>query len=311
MYYENDYYDEEYDGQGLRENIKALYYGRNDYQPRMRDLLRKYGNERILSMTINRNPIKNVERFFNIISLGKFQQELNKTPYDKLFHLSLILHTNKGNFILEKNEVLNLVKTDNIPENSTQLSINEKLDITINELLNNTHKKMGNKFFPYHHSNNNCQDFILNVLHSNGIINQTFDDFIKQDLRKITNKHPILNKIIHSLTNLAEKTNILTEGAGLNMQSKELELKKYSNPKIVKQQMKKYKIPETLYISTRKDKKYMIIHNNKKIHFGQMGYKDFTITRNLEKQNNFRLRNSKWANAEKYSPAWLSYYLLW
>ena len=88
------------------------------------------------------------------------------------------------------------------------------------------------------------------------------------------------------------------------------ELKKYSNYDEVKKRGEKYGIND-IQISNRKDKKYMIIYNNKKISFGQMGYEDLTHHRDLHRAELFKKRNHKWADAEKYSPAWLSYYLLW
>ena len=75
--------------------------------------------------------------------------------------------------------------------------------------------------------------------------------------------------------------------------------------------------------STRKTKKYMIFdpNNNKFIHFGQMGYKDFTkyiqiydIKRANEHRNRYLKRALKikgdWKD-NPYSPNYLSILLLW
>lgn len=91
--------------------------------------------------------------------------------------------------------------------------------------------------------------------------------------------------------------------------SKLEELKKWSNPDEVIKRGKKYNLD--IEISTRKDKKYMVKFGAELIHFGQMGYKDFTITNDENKRRLFRLRNARWMQAEKFTPAWLSYYLLW
>lgn len=65
--------------------------------------------------------------------------------------------------------------------------------------------------------------------------------------------------------------------------------------------------------STRKDKKVMLLNplTDKWVHFGQKGYNDFTETQDIKKLNSFRNRNARWKDAEKYSPAWASYYILW
>lgn len=92
---------------------------------------------------------------------------------------------------------------------------------------------------------------------------------------------------------------------------KDIEILKYSNPSIVQQQANKY-LGEKIYISTRKDKKYMVKNpEGKWIHFGQFGYEDYTKHKDQNRRDNFRRRNAKWSKAEKYSPAWLSYWLLW
>ena len=90
---------------------------------------------------------------------------------------------------------------------------------------------------------------------------------------------------------------------------KSTELKKWSDYDQVKKIGKRYNL--NIEISTRKDKKYMIIHNGKKVHFGEMGYEDFTKHRDLHRAELFKKRNAKWADAEKYSPSWCAYYLLW
>jgi hypothetical protein len=67
--------------------------------------------------------------------------------------------------------------------------------------------------------------------------------------------------------------------------------------------------------STRKDKKFMIVKpDGSKVHFGQMGAKDFTITGDENKKNAYLARSGKiignWKN-DKYSPNNLSREILW
>lgn len=67
-----------------------------------------------------------------------------------------------------------------------------------------------------------------------------------------------------------------------------------------------------LYESTRKDKKFMVINpEGKKVHFGQKGYEDFHIHKDLIRRDRFRTRNARWSNAAKWTPAHLAYYVLW
>lgn len=67
-----------------------------------------------------------------------------------------------------------------------------------------------------------------------------------------------------------------------------------------------------VYKSSRKTKKYMIQNpRGQWIHFGEMGMTDYTKHKDPERLRKFKSRNHKWADAEPYSPAFLSYYLLW
>jgi hypothetical protein len=67
-----------------------------------------------------------------------------------------------------------------------------------------------------------------------------------------------------------------------------------------------------LYESTRKDKKFMIKNpEGKWIHFGQKGYSDWHLHKDPIRRDRFKTRNARWANAEKWTPAHLSFYILW
>ena len=84
----------------------------------------------------------------------------------------------------------------------------------------------------------------------------------------------------------------------------------YSNPQEVIN--KGRQMGYNVYISTRKNKKYQIERpDGKFIHFGLIPYEDFTFHHDERRRQLFRNRNRKWANADPFSPAYLSYNLLW
>ena len=91
-----------------------------------------------------------------------------------------------------------------------------------------------------------------------------------------------------------------------------MNINKYSNPSIVMKKAKELHL-NPIQLSSRKDKKYMVLdpNTNKMVHFGQMGYEDYTKHHDEKRRELFKKRNHKWATAEKYSPSWLSYNLLW
>jgi len=91
---------------------------------------------------------------------------------------------------------------------------------------------------------------------------------------------------------------------------------KYSNPTEVYRRASKY-MGKTAKIglSTKKEKKYMITtpHGNV-VHFGQMGYEDFTKHKDKKRRKNYLTRSRKikgdWKK-NKYSANNLSIHLLW
>lgn len=92
------------------------------------------------------------------------------------------------------------------------------------------------------------------------------------------------------------------------------DIKKYSNPnKVFKRAKEYYGNDLEIKLSTKKDKKYMILnpYTDKWVHFGQMCYEDYTKHNDKERRNNFLERNKKWDNGDPFSPAFLSYHLLW
>ena len=90
------------------------------------------------------------------------------------------------------------------------------------------------------------------------------------------------------------------------------ELYKYSNPEEVNRLAMKLHL-NPVYESSRKDKKYMVFDGNKMVHFGSFSpkYEDYTKHGDKKRRDNFRKRNHRWADAPRYSPAWLSWTLLW
>ena len=98
--------------------------------------------------------------------------------------------------------------------------------------------------------------------------------------------------------------------------SKKNTIRKYSNPHTVYSLASKY-LGKTAKIglSTKKDKKYMVTRpDGKVVHFGQMGYEDFTKHKNKTRRKNYLARSTKikgnWKK-DKYSPNNLAIHLLW
>jgi len=97
---------------------------------------------------------------------------------------------------------------------------------------------------------------------------------------------------------------------------KSTEILKYSNPKVAQKKANIYFGKQTpLYLSTRKNKKYMVEDpKGKKVHFGQLGFSDFTLHKDKKRRQSYLSRASKikgdWKN-KPYSPNLLSQNILW
>jgi hypothetical protein len=92
---------------------------------------------------------------------------------------------------------------------------------------------------------------------------------------------------------------------------------KYSNPEKVFKKAKQYLGNDVeIKLSTNPEKKYMIYnpHKDKWIHFGQMGYEDFTKHQDPVRRHNYLTRTyfmkGDWKH-NKYSPNNLSRNILW
>lgn len=96
--------------------------------------------------------------------------------------------------------------------------------------------------------------------------------------------------------------------------NKQKEIMKYSNPALVYKKAKIIFNEFELGLSTRINKKYMIkgkFTKDKWVHFGEMGYEDFTKHGDTFRQQLFKNRNKAWSSSSKNTPAFLSYHLLW
>lgn len=100
-------------------------------------------------------------------------------------------------------------------------------------------------------------------------------------------------------------------------EAKEEIISLYSNPETVLKNAKKYLGPNIpIYLSSKETKKYMIQNpiTNKWVHFGQMGFQDFTKHLSDTKKNAYLKRSANikgnWKD-DKYSANNLSRSLLW
>jgi hypothetical protein len=88
-------------------------------------------------------------------------------------------------------------------------------------------------------------------------------------------------------------------------------LRRYSNPEEVVRRARRYLGKVPVLKSTRPTKKYMITYKKKHVHFGAMGYEDYTKHRNTTRRKNYLQRSAGIHGDSKYSANQLSRNLLW
>jgi hypothetical protein len=185
--------------------------------PALKETLSKFENNRIVGATIYRHPVDSwIRKTLNV--LGS-----NKIPFDKLFHLRLLLKLDNGKEVfIEKNERLNSgigmgakkEGLETMPINSSDIPSN----LTFGQLVENTRAYQGNKFLTYSSSSNNCQYFLMAILQGNQFKNiSQYSKFIKQDTEEIFKNNPALRKIANTFTDLGAKANIITNGGNVRL----------------------------------------------------------------------------------------------
>ena len=195
--------------QRLKRTTKALFYERNGIAPNVDRFLNDHGDEFILEMIISRNVISSILTGSLKILSRQFREQSGN---NLLYHLKMLIRTTHSNISLEKNEVISIspYKMNYQAEN---LFVKFPPGLTINILLPNTRNKMGNSFLTYSAKDNNCQNFILAILQSNGLLNsrnelftkQSTDSYFSDDLRKFTS----------TITDIGSKIDIVREGGSL------------------------------------------------------------------------------------------------
>ena len=203
--------------------VKGFVTGvRDDYQPYVRKLLDEIKGNKIIKLVVIREPIKEaVNMLVNVITVNKVNEFKKDVGVDDLFHLYMIATLDNGKLIrIEKNAEIDIKEVNSIPNINqlNMLNIVITSNLSVNELLNNTRQKIGDRlFFDYDGIKNNCQDFLYNILYMNGFeaSNPTMKSFIKQDLVKLSkNLSQTSKKIMNTLTNLGKRAQIIIGGAG-------------------------------------------------------------------------------------------------
>ena len=193
----------------FKKTANALVLGRRGISPNVDKFQKDHGDEPILEMIISRNVVSSILTGSMKLISTQFRERAGS---DKLYHLKLLIRTTHSNISLEKNEVIT-ISPYKMNYNAENLYVHFPPGISINILLQNTRDKMGNSFLSYSARDNNCQNFVLSLLESNGLSNERNILFTKQSTSALFSTE--LRKLTNTITDIAQKVDIIREGGSL------------------------------------------------------------------------------------------------
>ena len=214
------------EGEGIGDFVRQIFTGRDKLAANSQRKLDKFNDSIIEGVKIVRKPISSgVSKAIKLLTAGKFEKEMLKAGYDKMFHLRVDLKLKNGPCVsVEKNDTVAISrgKCENMNEDGLEvMDIEVKGERTLGEAYERMTKGYGSakNLYDYDSVNNNCQRFVDTFLSKNSdAFNYTAEDkkFVKQDVKFIVEKFAKLKKGMKVITNLAQRLSLFLTGAGEN-----------------------------------------------------------------------------------------------
>lgn len=199
---------------------------RVNYPPYTREALARFGDGRIIGLTIARTPIMSViNEALNIITQNKWDEAKRKVGYDSLFHVALLVDLELANgvkkrLVVEKNAVINI--TDRFTQNEhTEIFplSTPSPPITLHQMLEGARRAMGDSaYFGYEAFSNNCQVYLQNLLQSAGVLTPEAKAFLFQPTEELVKELPFYTRFAtKAITSLGAWVDRLIYGNGRTM----------------------------------------------------------------------------------------------
>jgi hypothetical protein len=194
--------------------IANLFGGvRKDLSRSDKAFYNKVKNVPIISMMVVRKPIASTfGKLLNLVSLGKWNANMATQPYDRLFHLYLLMtymDNGKVAFALtERNETIRFRSASSAdftdkPDEVMQVPYTAN-SLTLGTLFDNTVKN-DPSIWVYSFNESNCQDYIKKLLERNNLLTTELEKFVKQDTKELVEKtlHPAVQAGLTAVTDIA------------------------------------------------------------------------------------------------------------
>jgi hypothetical protein len=165
-----------------------------NFSNKVKQMLRIYGDMPIVKIDVIKNVVNPaITSTLNLLA--------NKN-FDKLYHLGLIVYfANRTSVILEKQSSI-IISDKYTLKNRELKNVSIPQGLTLNSLIRTVYDKVGSKLFLYSGYNNNCQNFVIDILQSNNLLND--DDlrsYIKQDTDEIF-KNSNVRRAVNTVTDI-------------------------------------------------------------------------------------------------------------
>jgi hypothetical protein len=181
-----------------------------------RDFLTKYKDAKISNFVIRKNPIQSgVEKVLNFVSQGKYNEIKQDYAYDTMYHLRLDFEIDGRIYMTEKTANIQFRNGITTEEDEVYKISSDKV-IPLLTAVENTYKKMGSNFFSYDAFTNNCQNYVMNFLSSNGLLTGDAKNFIYQPVDDMVKKLPsYVKKFASSVTKIGSVVDKGLQSIGL------------------------------------------------------------------------------------------------
>lgn len=173
--------------------------------PSLISFLNAHGDEKIEDITVGRTVInKTVQGLINKISLNSLNNVAKKLGHDRLFHLFMIVKTDAGQYLMEKNQTIK-AGSGSLPQGAETVKVPVTKDLTIAQFFDNGLKRAGkDKFYEYDPFKANCQMWVSDMLNGSGL--NAPSSFINQNADKIVQNLPWYSKATSTIAKLITDT---------------------------------------------------------------------------------------------------------
>ena len=179
--------------------------GTRTYSKKVQDFFKKHGDERIVGLEIEREPLQAaLPSLLSWFSGGKFKENVKNADYDKLFHLSINITTENGTFFkIEKNEDIAISNSKRNQAGAEFIQLPVPNGARVFGFIDAGRKAAGDdNFFIYSAKDRNCQRFVLDILRANHCLTPQAQAFVFQDTSKIFEDLDYLRRLSNTATDL-------------------------------------------------------------------------------------------------------------